>query len=231
MSSDKITSEMSDAVMKDMDSTLGTLDNSIDLEEDIYYHEDEGDPLRRYLDLVQEQRGLVAARTQPYIRRKRTQPTTPVALPDLNPELQVTVACIDTKVGRAVSKKGAVEISVKPKLRWLSAATEVLLRNNVAGSKKNTCIVCNCSSSVRRISHHVKQHFRRSFCHCGYQHASRDCVGKHQRSLVDIGEAIHTQKKGLIYDVDSDSYAAFCTANGWVDPPEFGEGIPTNLTE
>ena len=105
-----------------------------------------------------------------------------------------------------------------PLQRWLSCKTDEALK---ARARTEVCGLCNYTTSKRQMHTHVKQHFTKHFCTCGYNSASYDSVYRHQ-----IGQSC-TATKQDIHEVDKHSYPRFLRFIKWKTSLAFGTRIPT----
>ena len=140
-----------------------------------------------------------------------------------------TVSCVVAKeVSKPAAKKAPepTEKEYHPELppRWLTEDTRYKVAEAISGRYRDTCKYCDLRAPTRRLRVHVRQHFIRCFCPCGFNRVSRHSVGDHQRR--NGRSSLHGGTDGKIYEVDKESYPAFCTAIDWEDPEPFQECVP-----
>ena len=111
------------------------------------------------------------------------------------------------------------------KRRWLTDKTKRLFVHGIVRCDRNalnSCRICGLQASPKRLWYHIRQHYARYFCYCGYNQVSRDTVLAHVKKCPN-------SKSSTIYEVDKESYKAFCYAMGWKTPPEFLPCVPTKI--
>jgi hypothetical protein len=128
------------------------------------------------------------------------------------------------KVTRRTSPRKA-PAAAKPRLWWHSRRTAKLLSRGIVGVRGDECRYCGLKNNQRRLRVHLKQHFLKNFCPCGYSRTSRDTVVDHQRRRGRVPS--HGGSEGHIFEVDKASYPDFVKFMGWKEPPEFGSCQPT----
>ena len=105
---------------------------------------------------------------------------------------------------------------------WITEETQALITISLVGAMRNTCRICGLEgSSTKRTRVHIKQHYVRNFCSCGYNTVSRDSVLGHNKKCCLSNK--------IVYQVDCESYQAFCAAMNWRNPPEYKPCVPTKL--
>ena len=127
-----------------------------------------------------------------------------------------------------ITEKTTPVITTKPRrkmVKYVTKATEKACSDIMkVGAKKGHCQYdeCGVTTSKRKIQGHCRQHFTKIFCKCGYKSASRDSVVFHQKK--EKWAAPH----GIIcYEVDGESFGAFCADMGWETTHSMGKCIPT----
>ena len=109
-----------------------------------------------------------------------------------------------------------------PTTEWVSRRTKDAIEKAVHDGQG--CKLCNFTTSRRRIRIHVRQHFCLHYCHCGFQHVSRDQVAEHQRQ---IRRSDHARSRCQIHMVDEGQFSAFKKEMGWPAKRTFGPLLPT----
>ena len=84
-----------------------------------------------------------------------------------------------------------------PLQRWLSCKTDEAIK---AKARAEVCSLCDYTTSKRQMHTHVRQHYTKNFCTCGYNSASYDSVYRHQ-----FGQSCKATKQD-IHEVDRHSY-------------------------
>ena len=100
----------------------------------------------------------------------------------------------------------------------LRSETRTSLTRSIIGRERNQCKICNCQGNKKRIKVHVRQHYTRNFCSCGYNSVSRDTVLNHAKRCENSNR--------ITYEVDKKSYPLFCNTMGWKRPPTFNSCRP-----
>ena len=109
-----------------------------------------------------------------------------------------------------------------PTTEWVSRRTKDAIEKAVRDGQG--CKLCNFTTSRRRIRIHVRQHFCLHYCHCGFQHVSRDQVAEHQRQ---IRRSDHARSRCQIHMVAEGQFSAFKKEMGWPAKRTFGPLLPT----
>ena len=115
-------------------------------------------------------------------------------------------------------------ITVRTSARWLTEETRHKVAESLVGQYRDTCKYCQLTAPTKRLGVHVRQHFIRYYCPCGFNRVSRDSVGDHQRR--NSRGSLHGGSTGKIYEVDKASYPALCRAMEWEEPEPFQECVP-----
>jgi hypothetical protein len=77
-----------------------------------------------------------------------------------------------------------------------------------------TCTLCGFKGSEKRKAKiHVRQHFTRVYCPCGYGSVSRDTVGGHQR--VHHRSTKHGGAEKVVYEVEESRFQELKDMLGW----------------
>ena len=108
--------------------------------------------------------------------------------------------------------------------RWLTEETRHKVAEGIVGQYRDTCKYCKLTAPTRRLRIHVRQHFIRYYCPCGFNRVSRDSVGDHQRK--NSRGSLHGGTIGKTYEVDKASYPALCRAMEWEEPEPFQDCTP-----
>jgi len=104
--------------------------------------------------------------------------------------------------------------------KWVSAACEAKINDAVKTSVNLVCPFClRRSITKRRLIVHVRQHFAKFFCRCGYNSSSREVVIRHQQK---------GGHKRPIYEVSESLYADWVKHVKLKNPPYFTKCIPTS---
>ena len=139
-----------------------------------------------------------------------------VVLPRVQAPSPTRVSKIHTEPTPDSTKHKSTHKAAKEK--WLSSTT---LRNIEAAVVQGQCKICDLQANeLRRTKLHARQHFTLHMCKCKLFSPSRDTIYRHQRQ----GRCPLQQDD--IYEVDKESYPAFCQHIGWTDPPKFGRCVP-----
>lgn len=90
---------------------------------------------------------------------------------------------------------------------WLSKDTLEKIEYNLGVPGVRRCCVChyNCKVGKRHVFH-VRRHFVRYYCACGFHHTRKNAVEAHQKEKAE--QPSHPNDK-LVYEVDKDSYQAW----------------------
>jgi transposase InsO family protein len=134
------------------------------------------------------------------------------------------------KKNTPVKKKCSIQvnrINVQPPFhpieKFVSQDTWIAINNNI---KDNACTICGYSASAqRKIKIHVRQHYTKVFCPCGYGSSSRDTVGYHQRSKNR--SCLHGGPEKVCYEVEESLFPALKNKLKWGNDVVFGSLIPT----
>ena len=102
--------------------------------------------------------------------------------------------------------------------KWLSDTTRLALSRAIIGPNRDQCRHCDFLGESRRVRIHVRQHFTRNYCRCGFHSASRDTVVEHVKK--------RGSSHGPVHEVDRATYQEFARAMGWTDVPAFPECRP-----
>ena len=108
---------------------------------------------------------------------------------------------------------------------WLTDKTKRLIGHGIVSCNRNglnSCRICGLQVSTKRLWIHIRQHYARYFCCCGYNQVSRDTVLTHVKKCPKSNSP-------TVYEVDKESYKAFCYAMSWKTPPEFPQCVPTKI--
>ena len=103
--------------------------------------------------------------------------------------------------------------------RFISTKTEDRIK---AGSRRDRCPECTFTSSRRKMHVHVRQHYTKHFCPCGFRSTLYDTVLQHQQH--DSCQ----QNATKIYEVDGDSYTDFLRHVRWRATQPFGKCTPVS---
>ena len=109
-----------------------------------------------------------------------------------------------------------------PTIEWMSREMKDEVEKAVQNGQE--CRLCNFQTSRRRIRIRVRQHMCMHYCHCGYQHVSRDQIAEHQKLTRCHG---HARSSCKIYMVSSDQFPAFRKIMGWSASTTFGPSLLT----
>ena len=109
-----------------------------------------------------------------------------------------------------------------PTMEWVSREAKDEVERTVR--KGQECQLYDFQTSKRQIRIHVRQHSCMQYCHCGYQHVSRDQIAEHQKLTRRPG---HTRSMCKIYMVPGDQFSALREAMGWSPSMTFGPLLPT----
>ena len=131
-------------------------------------------------------------------------------------DYQAPVKSAETVTGSVPARKRI------PTTEWVSRRTKDAIERAVHDGQG--CKLCNFTTSRRRIRIHVRQHFCLHYCHCGFQHISRDQVAEHQRQ---IRRSDHARSKCQIHMVDEGQFSIFRKEMGWPAKRTFGPLLPT----
>lgn len=104
-------------------------------------------------------------------------------------------------------------------ISWISDGTNQQIKSATNESKANgnVCPICHRQAATSSgIIRHIRQHFIKTFCQCGYDSFCRDMVVKHVQRLK------HPKS---IYEVDEVLYPSWAISVGLKDPPEFGKHV------
>lgn len=84
------------------------------------------------------------------------------------------------------------------KRQWVSQETKT--RMELAGKDvRLKCYICKLVTSRKALQRHVKIHFVKYYCKCGFSSQSRDYVAKHKKGCKNNDD--------IIYEVDRETYA------------------------
>ena len=109
-----------------------------------------------------------------------------------------------------------------PTTEWVSRRTKDEVERAVRDGQG--CKLCDFTTSRRRIRIHIRQHFCLHYCHCGFQHVSRDQVAEHQRQTR---RSDHARSRCQIHMVAEEQFSAFKKEMGWPAKRTFGPLLPT----
>ena len=104
--------------------------------------------------------------------------------------------------------------------KYVSTHTEELIRE-AADKEAGQCRICRINVAGRHLLKHLRQHFTRVFCRCGFQSPSKDVVARHQRQHQHGPE--HGQR---CLEAERSLYPKLCRDMGWQSPPPFEDCIP-----
>ena len=124
-----------------------------------------------------------------------------------NPEKQLT-----ERGPKQLSKKSRI-----PTIEWMTERTKRLVDDAIV--EEQNCALCGFKTSKRRIRIHVRQHFCMHFCHCGYQHVSRDQVAEHQKVNAQDD---HRRELCSVYMVAEENFSDFLEYMQWPADMTFG---------
>jgi hypothetical protein len=89
-----------------------------------------------------------------------------------------------------------------------------------------SCTLCGYKGSAKRKAKiHVRQHFTKVFCPCGYGSVSRDSVGCHQRNKNRSTR--HGGPKKICIEVEEKMFSMLKNDMNWGPEVAFGDIIPT----
>ena len=108
-----------------------------------------------------------------------------------------------------------------PTIEWMSREMKKEVEKAVQNGQE--CRLCSFKTRKRRIRIHIRQHMCMHYCHCGYQHISRDQIAEHQRLTRHPG---HARSRCRIYMVAIDQFPEFREKTGWPDSTTFGPLLP-----
>ena len=104
-----------------------------------------------------------------------------------------------------------------PTTEWVSRRTKDAVERAVPDGQG--CKLCDFTTSRRRIRIHIRQHFCLHYCHCGFQHVSRDQVAEHQRQT---SRSDHARSRCQIHMVSEEQFSTFRKEMGWPAKRTFG---------
>ena len=101
--------------------------------------------------------------------------------------------------------------------KWITRETRRLIEECLGPNL--TCLLCRFQGvNQKRLRVHCRQHYTLHICSCQYRSPSRDTVSKHLKDC--------SLQKNNIYEVDVNSYEAFCKKMKWLQPRPFGACKP-----
>lgn len=115
-----------------------------------------------------------------------------------------------------------------PNVVWTKEVTKEKIKQ---ATNKNECLECGLKlgegkTGAKRVAMHIKQHFTKMYCCCGFHSQSRDSVYHHQMTSTAEG---HQGEELRIHEVDAGSYVDFARTMGLPAKLEFPPCIPTFL--
>ena len=114
------------------------------------------------------------------------------------------------------------EPPAEPQQRWIGPEYGRVLRKiNEKGDR--VCSVCSyhCLTQVQ-LEDHLRRHFSRMFCRCGYNAESISSVRRHQQAKAKEGRNLqHGGEEATIYEVDEEKYELWTAYVGLARPPPF----------
>jgi hypothetical protein len=109
------------------------------------------------------------------------------------------------------------------RLKWISPQTRGALGQAIC-REQEVCTLCDREGTLKRLRVHVRQHFLRCYCPCGYGRLSRDSIGDHQRRMGRT--PAHGGSQGDIYESDAQMFPQMAEYLGWKDPSPFEACLP-----
>ena len=130
-------------------------------------------------------------------------------------DYQTTTKTTKTVAGSVTARKKI------PTIEWVWRRTKDEVERAVCDGQG--CKLCDFTTSRRRIRIHIRQHFCLHYCHCGFQHVSRDQVAEHQRQTR---RSNHASSRCQIHMVSEKQFSTFRKEMGWPANRTFGPLLP-----
>lgn len=116
----------------------------------------------------------------------------------------------------------SVDPPAVPQQRWVGPEYGRVLRE-IGEKEDRVCSICHyhCLTQVQ-LEDHLRRHFSRMFCRCGYNSESISSVRRHQQAKAKEGRnPQHGGEDAAIYEVDEERYNLWTQYVGLVRPPPF----------
>ena len=90
--------------------------------------------------------------------------------------------------------------SLEERKQWVLEKTKAKIERHLKANNSNQCTICNyMGENAKAFKRHLKQHFVKYFCKCGFNSCSREYVSKHNKencpnfSVYEIDEATYQE--------------------------------------
>ena len=121
--------------------------------------------------------------------------------------------------------------TIVPNQRWVGPQIRQAIMTNRRSNRKRCCICQYKCSMQARQEEHIRRHFSRMFCRCGFGSGNADGIQRHQQS---IGQLERDRAHGdQIFKVDAEHYTQWARYVGLRNPPPFSGPVaapPTTVT-